>query len=182
MARPPAEPWPDAHALDEVELAVGPDRDALGIFDAPTTGTATGEHTHGSASEPEQGGEPRRTAVLAWIAAQDLSGAPAVGQQPCAALKRLIADEPLDVVPALDGTEHRDPPALPAGGEPEDTATQILGFEALLDRGEREDATQTDIVAPPRAPASRPRLPSPAQMLLLALCALITAWFLLFIR
>ena len=181
MTRPRIEP--ESQSLDEVDLPVGPDRDALGLFDAPTTGTSTGEHTHGSSVEPERGGGQRRTAVLAWIAAQDLDGPAPEDPAPCAAVKRLIADEPLDVVPALDGTPERAAaPHSAVEGEREDTATQILGFDALVARADRDAPTQTDVVAPRPSPEPARRAPSPAVMLALALCALIAAWFLLFIR
>ncbi len=148
---PLAVAWIESQALDEVGVAVGPDRDAIGLFDAPTTGTATGEHTEGPPSGPDRGGEQRRTAVLAWIAAQPPpDAAPAAEGVPCTALKRLIADEPLDPLPALDGVPPRGrEPARRAGRDPaelaperEDTATQIEGFEAMLERRGDPDTSE----------------------------------------
>ena len=138
-----------AEAHDEIGIPAGPDGDARGLFDAPFTGTATGERTAGAPSEPDRPSEQRRTAVLAWIAAEGLPATPAGPGEPtpCAPLKRLIADEPLDPLPALDGvparvraprTRPRDAGAL--ASEREDTATQIEGLEARLDRRAAEEA------------------------------------------
>lgn len=133
----PPHPWAETPALDEVGVHVGPDRDAIGLFDAPTTGTASGEHTAGPASGPDRVDGPRRTAILAWIAAQPPPTEPATDGAPCEPLKRLVADEPLDPLPALDGVPPRPKePRRPAdrehvrlAPEAEDTATQIEGIE-----------------------------------------------------
>lgn len=145
--------WLETLALDEVGVAVGPDRgDGLGLFDSPITAN-TGEHTEGATAGPERVGEQRRTAVLAWIAAQaaDLD-VPAEPGAPCEALKRLVADEPLDPLPALDGVprhlDTRVPARAPAPPEREDTVTQIEGFEARVEG--LEDREATGVLVPPR--------------------------------
>jgi hypothetical protein len=177
--------WPDTPALDEVGVVVGPDRgDALGLFDSPTT-ASTGEHTEGPSPSAEDDGRlaggQRRTAVLAWIAAQAADApAPAEGGVPCEPLKRLIADEPLDPLPALDGLPKPRPAALPGATpratlapEREDTATQIEGFEAMVDRRGRTGPDAAEPTAPaPRTP------PSPRVLLLVALAAAVAAWML----
>lgn len=129
-------------AHDEIGIAVGPDGDVRGLFDAPFTGTATGEHTADVAYAPERPGEQRRTAVLAWIAAETLARNAETGDgAPCEPLKRLIADEPLDPLPALDGVPLQARAAPRAAREPralaperEDTATQIESFEGRVAR------------------------------------------------
>lgn len=183
--------WLDTPALDEVGVPVGPDRgDALGLFDSPTT-ASTGEHTEGpnpgAEGDDREAGGQRRTAVLAWIAAQAAhTPPPAEGGVPCEPLKRLIADEPLDPLPALDGLPKPRASALPGvapliGAAPraperEDTATQIEGFAAMLDR--RASAAEPDdhtAVGP--TPTVRPP-PSPLLLLLVALAAAAAAWLL----
>lgn len=159
--RPPDDREETAATLDEVGVAMGPDHDGLGLFDAPTTGTATGEHTAGAHREERVQEGARRTAVLAWIAAELPPLDPVADGPPCTALKRLIADEPLDPLPALDGVPPR--PRGPArvaraqplglGAEREDTATQIEGFEAMLDRRGEHGANPQD---PDTAETPRP--------------------------
>lgn len=178
----------DPPALDEVEVQMGPDRDSSGIFDPPgnTDGTVTGERTGseggGGGARPEQ----RRTAVLAWIAADaDDHGAPLSGA-PCEPLKRLLADEPPDPLPALDAGPAPDAPAPEAPApdapapeapaprewtEPEDTATQIEGVPAM--------APSAPPAAPP-APAAANEIGSPHPLLLIAVLVLaIAVWALL---
>ncbi|MES2645007.1 MAG: hypothetical protein V4850_36310 [Myxococcota bacterium] len=194
--------WLDTPALDEVGVVVGPDRgDALGLFDSPTS-ASTGEHTEGAPSGPDHVGEQRRTSVLAWIAAQEAhthapidayalgdphaqgepppEGSPVQGA-PCEPLKRLVADEPLDPLPALEGVPRPRPPSteprrelLP---EREDTATQIEGFEGMIMR--RHEGDSTAPVSPPPAPGtSPPATPAPRLVLLVALAVAVVAWVL----
>jgi hypothetical protein len=169
----PSEP-PGSGATDEVRVPVGPDRDNLGLFDWQTSeGTVTGERTAGppgGADAPQ--GDQRRTAVLAWIAAHthpEPSTPAATG--PCEPLKRLIADEPLDPLPALDGVPRpraRPAPQEPLAPEREDTATQIQGFEAAL-------PPEPEVAPPTPPPVPAPATPSPRTLLLLALAATIVA-------
>ncbi|MDP2308131.1 MAG: hypothetical protein Q8P18_19075 [Pseudomonadota bacterium] len=203
--------WLDTPALDEVGVVVGPDRgDALGLFDSPTS-AATGEHTEGAPSGFDRAGEQRRTSVLAWIAAEEGHAlAPPQGDEPvqgppCQPLKRLVADEPLDPLPALEGVPRPRPTALASAPrrelapEREDTATQIEGLEGMLDRRYEADATSPD-GAPPldtlprrdslagaRAPDARDSdggppdatlsgATAPRLALLFALAAAVIAW------
>ncbi|MDP2315027.1 MAG: hypothetical protein Q8P41_19155 [Pseudomonadota bacterium] len=178
-------------AHDEVGVVVGPDRgDALGLFDSPTT-ASTGEHTEGPSSGPERVGEQRRTAVLAWIAAaqEPLVAAPVEPGAPCEPLKRLVADEPLDPLPALDGVPRAKPHGEPRralapelASEREDTATQIEGFEAMVERRGDGEPTASDLPAPTPAPIPAPVArtpPSPRGLLLVALVVVGLAWVLL---
>jgi hypothetical protein len=185
---------------DEVGVAVGPDRDGLGLFDAPITGTATGEHTEGGPLGAEPAGGQARTAVLAWIAALAPPTTALTGDgTPCAPLKRLIADEPLDPLPALDGAPPR--PRTPArraappadavlAPEREDTATQIEGFGAMLERrAARDDGTAAHGIDPGEptdsarvSPPAPTRAPGPRAVLLLALVTAVVAWVLLALR
>jgi hypothetical protein len=224
--------WLEGPGTDEVDLAVGPDRDGWGIFDPPgaegtvtgdstAEGTAeqTGDRTGDSRSDGEPGrprgrgggGEQRRTAVLAWIVANEAGagpGAPSARVVPCEPLKRLIADEPLDPLPALDGVPP--PRARPPGAagrpdlapEREDTATQIQGFAPLAgdapgdatdgrprsagdtDPDADPDADPEGTAAPPAgADRGGPSAPArggvtPRGLLLAALAAAIIAWLL----
>lgn len=195
--------WLDTPALDEVGVLVGPDRsDALGLFDSPGS-AATGEHTEGASSASDRVGEQRRTSVLAWIAAQESQPqdpdeeAPAQ-RAPCEPLKRLVADEPLDPLPALEGVPR---PRAPAAGtlrrelapEREDTATHIEGFESMLVRRDEADATVEVGAAPSdplpheasppslapredRGPDARWASPPLRPVLLAALALAVAAW------
>lgn len=112
-----------AGELDEVGFAIGPDEGGGGLFDrSGTDATGTGEAT-ASTSRPELASTAQRTALLAWLAADlpsvepledtTLPGfepalGPAVGANEAqvrleAALRRALADEPPDPLPALDG-------------------------------------------------------------------------------
>lgn len=190
---------PPAEGHDEIGVAVGPDRDGYGLFDAPTTGTATraAEPTEGPPRGPDHATDTRRTAVLAWIAARPPAPAgptpsrPGADGVPCAPLKRLIADEPLDPLPPLDGVPLRPRPAARAAAralapEREDTATQIEGFGAMLarrgpDGPEATGEAHGPVPAPHRAPppaAARLRRAALALLvvgLLLAAVAALTA-------
>jgi hypothetical protein len=117
--------------------------------------------------------------VLAWIAAEglgeersaDVTAVPA----PCEPLKRLIADEPLDPVPALDGgpqvlasTRARLPwraePRRLSESEHEDTATQITaipGFALTDPRAGTDPRDGTDPRERSDAPDSRRADPEP---------------------
>lgn len=141
-----------APATDEIGVSVGPDADAGGLFDLPAEATATGEPT-GEATGADPTGASlgqRRTAALAWIAAPVDDGPPAPESgPPCAAVKRAIADEPLDPLPALDGVAWRTAPdkspaiTTPAPAplarrpERENTATQIDPFRPTVTTIER---------------------------------------------
>jgi hypothetical protein len=97
----------DAAPVDEIGVRFGPESHGEGLFDPPeSTGTGTGERT--GAFSDEAASDQQRTAVLAWISAT----LGPVGSWPdtaaCTPLKRLIADTPPDVLPALD--------AVPLGG------------------------------------------------------------------
>lgn len=126
-----------AELVDEVGVALGPDRDSSGLFDPPSEASLTGERT--GVSTEEAGAEQQRTAVLAWIAASlgEPNRLPEVGA-PCAALRTRIADEPPDLLPSLGfGAVVRDarvlrappapPPAPPGPGASftDDTVTQV---------------------------------------------------------
>ncbi len=119
--------------IDEVGVAVGPDRDHRGIFDPPGESSLTGERT--GASTEEAGVETQRTAVLAWIAASlgEPHALPA-SAPPSAALRTRIADEAPDLLPSLaapptakGGRVLRTPPAAPLATTPErdDTETRV---------------------------------------------------------
>lgn len=124
---------PEAPQTDEVGVAFGPDAHLGGLFDPPGESTQTGERTGHDPVGAAVG--QRRTAVLAWIASppDDLSPAPDRGP-PCEAVKRAIADEPLDPLPPLDGVPWRTgtrpaasppPVAISRRSEREDTATAV---------------------------------------------------------
>lgn len=139
-------------ATDEVGVSVGPDADGGGLFDFPADSTATGDATGEAAGADREGSTrgQRRTAALAWIAApvEDPEPAPESGP-PCAAIKRTIADEPLDPLPALDGVAWRTAPDKPIAvttpaptplarrAERENTATQIDPFRPTVTTIER---------------------------------------------
>lgn len=118
--------------VDEVGVALGPDRDHRGIFDLAAESSLTGERT--GATTEEGGVEQQRTAVLAWIAASlgDAVELPLAGPAP-ASLRTRIADEPPDLLPSLAAAPVlrgarvlRAPPlAPPAGIERDDTVTQV---------------------------------------------------------
>jgi hypothetical protein len=137
----------DVDAIDEVGVAVGPDEQGIGLFDVVRTESSlTGEPTGVAAAASRS--EQRRTQILAWIAAQPPPAAdPATGGEPCAALKRLVADEPLDPIPALDGGPRR--PVLapaPKPPEPEATSPEPTGPEVTVPRIEPEDtATAVEV-------------------------------------
>lgn len=199
--------WLDTPALDEVGVLVGPDRgDALGLFDSPTS-ASTGEHTEGADSPgPDRVGEQRRTSVLAWIAAQEdhadepIDGdTPAEGATddagpvqgvPCERLKRLVADEPLDPLPALEGVPRPRPgtaaePRRELAPEREDTATQIAGFGEMIARHHTGEATSPEGAATPDVPGAlapatptSPGTPAPRLFLLVALAVAVAAWVL----
>lgn len=129
---------PEAPQTDEVGVAFGPDADVGGLFDPPGEHTQTGERT---GHDPVGAGVgQRRTAVLAWIAAppDDLVPAPDRGPA-CEAVKRAIADEPLDPLPPLDGVPWRTAAAAVAAPPP----------VSVFRRSEREDtATAIDLPRP----------------------------------
>ena len=165
----------DTAVTDEVGVEVGPDRDHGGLFDVShSSGNLTGERTGHSDAAPDAHPEQRRTAVLAWIAAApDASLAEDGPASPCEPLKRLIADEPLDPLPALDGGPL--PPAPPASSlaprepEPEITATQIQGFDL---------PEVSEPVAPPPAPLA-PSAPArwPFTLIVVALLVLVAVMY-----
>jgi hypothetical protein len=122
-----------AEAIDEVGVALGPDLDVVGLFDASAERSATGERTLVAGIPPEV--EQRRTSLLAWIAANADAPASSAAVSPCTPLRGSIADEPPDALPALarapsssrgNARITRTPPA-PAFplGDPDDTATQM---------------------------------------------------------
>ncbi|MFZ5481400.1 MAG: hypothetical protein ACOZNI_31860, partial [Myxococcota bacterium] len=131
---------------DAVGVAVGPaGEDGIGLFDVVHTDRSlTGEPTGVSHATPRP--EQRRTQILAWIASQPAPEVdPAAVAEPCAALKRLVADEPLDPIPALDGGPRRPaiapapPPPKPVEPSPEETVPRL--------EPERED-TATAVEVP----------------------------------
>ncbi len=116
--------------VDEVGVALGPDRDHSGLFEAVGESSLTGERT--GASTEEAGVEAQRTAVLAWIAASlgEGQGLPDRGA-PCVALRPRIADEPPDLLPSLGSAPTkresrvlRAPPNHPTR-EIDDSITQV---------------------------------------------------------
>lgn len=154
----------ESPAFDEIGVQVGPERDGGGLFDPPTTEgtdrTATRERTDVHGSAETEGGPPRRTAVLAWIAATSPPTSPVESAGPCEPLKRRIADEPLDMLPALEGLG---PGRAPAAQEREDTATQIEGFEVAIERNAEA------------APTAAPPADNIRKLLLIALAAAVAA-------
>lgn len=120
----------DESLVDEVGVRFGPEDHGAGLFDAREA-TGTGDATGAFSEEAER--DQQRTAVLAWIAAT-LGPLPAwPDTTACTPLKRLIADAPLDALPALDavgasaGQAARPiyAPVLRARGD--DTATVVDG-------------------------------------------------------
>ena len=167
----PSDPEVESPTFDEIGVHVGPDRDGAGLFDPPTTegtdNTATHEHTDVHGSSESDAGTPRRMAVLAWIAANPAPSLEPTVSEPCEPLKRRIADEPLDMVPALEGLPaHAVAPQAP---EREDTATRIEGFEAVIDR----HVEAPSVVDPPR---------TVRRLLLVALAAAVAALVLELLR
>ena len=144
----------DEIGIDEIGVVLGPDEPQGGLFErtgTENTHTSTdivgAETTSGSTSTrraadrppgahpPPRSGPRRRTALLAWIAAdlptpRPTASAPRLDGEStdatqwaarggslsaAAAMARVIAEESLDPLPALDGWLSRDPPAeLPA--------------------------------------------------------------------
>lgn len=116
-------------AIDEVGFDLGPDERARGLLD-PWTGTgggSTGEVTSAErtgALDEFQDGSRTRTSALARLArglyadAEPARFAPAEGKA-SAAVRALIADEPLDALPVPDGVplspEHQPEPATRPG-------------------------------------------------------------------
>lgn len=125
-ARPDGAPPDD---LDEVGITFGPDEVTGGLFDSSSPDTTTGERT--ATTRGPVGTPPRRTAVLAWIAADlpeeeappspgphDTTSALPAGTTALDALKRLLLEAPLDPLPALDSPGlatpgRRDPASRP---------------------------------------------------------------------
>ena len=116
--------------VDEVGVALGPDRDHAGLFDVAGESSLTGERT--GASTEEAGVEAQRTAVLAWVAASlgETHGLPD-GGAPCVALRARIADEPPDLLPSLGSAPSRResrvlraPPSHPTH-DSDDSITQV---------------------------------------------------------
>ena len=116
-------------SFDEVGMALGPEGEKGGLFEpSRSEDSETREKTGQSAAGAGQA--QRRTAVLAWVAAEtevalaDDSRAFA----PSVALKRLVADEPLDPLPPLSErgwtptppppVEPPTPPEVPVGPPP----------------------------------------------------------------
>ncbi|MSQ00835.1 MAG: hypothetical protein EXR71_02955 [Myxococcales bacterium] len=116
--------------VDEVGVALGPDRDHAGLLDAPGESSLTGERT-GTSTE-EAGVETQRTAVLAWIAASlgETHDLPDRGA-PCVPLRARIADEPPDLLPSLGSAPTRREsrvlraPPHPAAPDLDDSVTQV---------------------------------------------------------
>lgn len=92
-------------AIDEEVPDLGPDGEGGGILDPPAEFTATGEETigvEGALGVDERVGSAN-AALLAWIAAPPAGEPPAPAHgEPVAAIKKAIADLPLDPLPSLD--------------------------------------------------------------------------------
>jgi hypothetical protein len=150
----PPDPAADAE-VDEVDVAVGPDtEEGGGLFEPSSGGTPSGEAT--GASGVEAAIEQQRTAVLAWLSASLEERVELAEGSAVPSLRRVIADEAPDPVPALDGVPmpglpQRSPPRVAAPlrlrEEREDTATQIDPFAPQ----ERTTAV-TDVTPRPSVP------------------------------
>lgn len=119
------EPAPEASHLDEIGFDLGPEPDG----EQSRSGTAAGHTDHTRPASALYGASERRQALLGRLLAfGDLPGDPARFQggegQPSAAIKALIADEPLDPLPLPDGVpplgQALEPPVI---HEVERTAT-----------------------------------------------------------
>jgi hypothetical protein len=92
-------------SIDEEVPDLGPEADAVGLLDPPPELTATGDETadlRGIPGIEESAGAPN-AALLAWIAAPPEGEPPApLRGEPVAAIKKSIADLPLDALPSLD--------------------------------------------------------------------------------
>jgi hypothetical protein len=155
-----------ADDLDEVGITFGPDEVTGGLFDSSSPDTTTGERT--ATTRGPVGTPPRRTAVLAWIAA-DLPEEDAQGAVPGSAaaldtLKRLLLDAPLDPLPALDSPGlatpgRRDPASRPEiWDDPSGTQPRPFTLPAPedLDRPTEPGLEPVE----PRATASRATAPA----------------------
>lgn len=170
-APPEAASEPREGDLDEVGFAIGPDEGGGGgLFDrSGSDATGTGEST-ASTSRPDLVATAQRTALLAWLAADlpevhapeestepgfrpppDLAELPdeALGRL-TAELRRALADEPLDPLPALDGIGGGVWPELARAAERADTVL-------LADPGTLPDESSTTALLPaPVLPAPPP--------------------------
>jgi hypothetical protein len=160
-------------AVDEVERRLGPDEAGRGLLDAWTHSGWTGEAT-GPLGESGADGERSRIAALARLAAGlDRQAAPgrfaAAEGRPSEAVKRLIAEEPRELLPGVDALLPLPRPArLPGVDRPTERPSD-LGPEPT------EVGEDTDLHAriDPTAAVSTARSPGGAWLLALTIVVLL---------